>query len=555
MKKLPQVTLVAVTSIKIPETIKALRKSMSGIQFGEVLLLTDQNISLEKFGIRVIQTQKLDYKGYSEFMLYKLKEYISTDFALVVQYDGYVIRPNSWSDEFLKYDYIGAPWRKDLHFTPQGINVRVGNGGFSLRSKKLLEAPSKLNLPFTDRGRGYFNEDGNICVYHRKTLEEAGIQFAPVDIASRFSRETICDDSYDKPFGFHGNKGSNVTKLKSSSPLKFIRKVVGRIQTELRDRTLIARRTASSTRNELSSHITIQEFRKGGKIYDVFTFFNELDLLEIRLNILDPYVDYFVIIEATETFSGNPKPLHFLENKERFKKWEHKILHYVVRDTPSSKNELADRLQNSRKNPGSENVDIQVISDVLSHNTLGKGGIDWTKELYQKESIKKALVSLNDDDICYISDVDEIWNPHARIDYTKDTLFRLRQLMYAYFLNNRSSENWIGPLVAKYKMIKNEYLNDLRSEKKTKYTYVRNGGWHFTNMGGADQIRKKLESYGHQEYNKDDIKSRIEEMMRANRDFIGRKFKFWVDESDLPEFIRNNKEKYAHLFRPVDSQT
>ncbi|MEN9913146.1 MAG: hypothetical protein RLY66_554 [Candidatus Parcubacteria bacterium] len=555
MKNLPNVTLVAVTSIKIPETVAAMRKSMADIQFGQVLLLTNEKISLEACGIKVVHIEKLDYKGYSEFMLYKLKDYIKTDFALVVQYDGYVTRPSSWSDEFLKYDYIGAPWRKDQHFTPEGVNVRVGNGGFSLRSKKLLEAPTKLNLPFTDggNGKGYFNEDGNVCVYHRKTLEESGVLFAPVEVASRFSRETICDDSYDKPFGFHGNKGSSIVRLKSFIASKFARKIVAKIKSESKEHVNIARRTISSLKNDLSSHIDIQRHRKSAEVYDIFTFFNELDLLEMRLNILDPFVDHFVIVEATETFSGKPKPLYFADNKDRFKKWEHKIIHHVIRDTPVDKKELQDRLEYLKRKNLSTSIDAQIINDVLNHNTLGKGNIDWTKELYQKESLKKALANIKDNDICYISDADEIWNPHAKMDYSKDHLFRLRQYMYAYFLNNRSSENWIGPLVAKYKNIKNEYLNDLRSEKKTSYTYVRNGGWHFTNMGGADQIRKKIESYGHQEYNNDTIKSRIEDMIRGNKDFIGRKFKFWVDESDLPKFILENRQKYAHLFRPTDT--
>lgn len=552
MKNLPHVTLVAVTSIKIPETVAAMRKSMVDIKFGQVLLLTNEKISLEECGIKVVHIEKLDYKGYSEFMLYKLKDYIKTDFALVVQYDGYVTRPSSWSDEFLKYDYIGAPWRKDQHFTPEGINVRVGNGGFSLRSKKLLEAPNKLNLPFTDggNGKGYFNEDGNICVYHRKALEEAGILFAPVEVASRFSRETICEDSYDKPFGFHGNKDSLIVKMKSSPAFRFIKKVWIKIKSKSRERITIARRIISSLWNDFASHSDIQGYRRFSKVYDVFMFFNELDLLEIRLNILDPYVDYFVIVEATETFSGKPKPLYFFNNKERFKKWNHKIIHHIISDTPANKGELERRLF---QDTSTSKIDADIIISILSRDTKGVNGIDWIREIYQMESRKKGLVNADNNDVCFISDVDEFWNPNARIDYTKNHIYRLIQSVYCYFLNNRSNENWVGTLVMKYKLLKNTSLVDLKSERKTSQTYVRNGGWHFTNMGGADQIRKKLESYGHQEYNNNAIKSRIEDMIRSNKDFIGRKFKFWVDESDLPKFILDNKQKYAHLFRPDDS--
>jgi hypothetical protein len=139
-------------------------------------------------------------------MCYELCRYIETDFALVVQYDGYVVRPNKWKQEFLNYDYIGAPWARDTHYTKEGVNVRVGNGGFSLRSKRLLLALTELKLPFTDDGTGFFHEDGILCSYYRKELENAGIKFAPVEVAARFSHETDCAESVYRPFGFHGSK-------------------------------------------------------------------------------------------------------------------------------------------------------------------------------------------------------------------------------------------------------------------------------------------------------------------------------------------------------------
>ncbi len=139
-------------------------------------------------------------------MIYDLKNHIDTDFALIVQHDGYVLRPSKWRDEFLNYDYIGAPWRAGLYFTKDGTNVRVGNGGFSLRSKNLLDAPGRLGIPFDDHGTKFFHEDGIICLFGRKTLEDAGIKFAPVNVASHFSRERWCSDSKLFPFGFHSNR-------------------------------------------------------------------------------------------------------------------------------------------------------------------------------------------------------------------------------------------------------------------------------------------------------------------------------------------------------------
>lgn len=289
----------------------------------------------------------------------------------------------------------------------------------------------------------------------------------------------------------------------------------------------------------------IKKYRQKIKIYDVFTFFNELELLEMRLNILEPYVDYFVIIECTETFSGRPKPLIYQENQDRFKKFKKKIIHYVTTDTPAGKNELQKRLKSDRLTI----LEREVIENTLKSDNIPKGAIHWLKEFYQKESIKKALIGLDDNDICYVGDVDEIWNPATIIDYRADDIFKLRQEVYPYYLNNRSDEPWAGTLVTKYKNIKNGCLNHMRTITKTSYTYVENGGWHFTNQGGPNRIRQKLESYGHQEFNNKAIKSQLEERIEQNQDFIGRNFKFWLDETGLPAYIKDNKHKYKGWFK------
>ncbi|MFA6587802.1 MAG: alpha-1,2-fucosyltransferase [Patescibacteria group bacterium] len=288
-----------------------------------------------------------------------------------------------------------------------------------------------------------------------------------------------------------------------------------------------------------------EQSKKNPKIYDIFTFFNELDLLEIRLNILDKVVDYFVIIECVETFSGLPKMLYYQENAKRFEKFKHKIIHYVVDGVPKDFNDAQIMLQNS----ASGSLERDALQNALTSDNVPKGVIHWLKEFYQKEMIKNALLNLRDDDMCFVSDVDEIWNPRVKIDFTKPDVYKLRQLVYSYYLNNRSNEPWAGTLVTKYKNIKNNCLNHLRTSRKTKYTYVENGGWHFTNQGGAEQIKMKIESsYGQEDYNNNSIKSKITERILKNKDYIGRKFKFWIDESDLPKYILDNKEKYRHLF-------
>lgn len=202
MLNLKNVTLVAASSIKIDETIKALEKSYQFINFYDVKLITDKNIIHEKIKVKNCPLIN-NIDEYSRFMIYELKNYIETDFALIVQYDGFVINPECWDNAFFEYDYIGAPWPKDKFFNDENVNIRVGNGGFSFRSKKLLELPSKLNIPFKPY-KGYYNEDGFLTAAHRSILLENGIKYAPVDIAGKFSKELYCEDVVNqKTFGFH----------------------------------------------------------------------------------------------------------------------------------------------------------------------------------------------------------------------------------------------------------------------------------------------------------------------------------------------------------------
>lgn len=282
------------------------------------------------------------------------------------------------------------------------------------------------------------------------------------------------------------------------------------------------------------------------KVYDVFTFLNEFDLLEIRLEMLNDHVDYFVIIECVETFSGKAKPLHYEENKHRFEKFHHKIIHHITYDPPKSYEDLRQRLVD----PTTDELTKQICDQALTSSNVPPGQLHWLKEFYQKEFIRKPLIGLDDDDICFIGDLDEIWNPDLVYEIQDDKIYKLKQLAYSLYFNNRSNELWAGTLLTKYKNIKNGCLNHLRTPSKTNYEFIENGGWHFTFMGGKDQIELKLESYGHQEYNNNLIKSRIEKNLQSNKDVLLRnQFTFWIDESDLPQYLKSNKERYKKYFR------
>lgn len=197
---IPTIDLVAVACSKVPETIEAMRKCQSQMKFTRSILITHEKLEVE--GIDVITIKPLDYKGYNEFVAMKLWQYVTSDFALLVQNDGYITDASQWTEEFLKYDYIGAPWSTGTHYTKSGREVRVGNGGFSLRSRNLLRAPTILGLEFTDMNTGFWHEDGFLCVHYRDELEEQGIQFAPVEVAARFSTELTVPET-TKSFGGH----------------------------------------------------------------------------------------------------------------------------------------------------------------------------------------------------------------------------------------------------------------------------------------------------------------------------------------------------------------
>jgi hypothetical protein len=210
MLKLSDTTLVCMSSTNIEGSINALLVSSRDIDFDSIKFITHSkpnslDSSIEYHYIENIKS----IDEYSYNMIYKLDKYIDTNFVLVVQADGYVVNPSAWQDVFFDYDYIGAPFPmptdsfsyRDIY----GNIFRVGNGGFSLRSKKLVELPNKLNLPWKPF-HGYYNEDGFICAMNRHIYEENGCKFAPIEVAKYFSHEHKIPETLNiKPFGFHKN--------------------------------------------------------------------------------------------------------------------------------------------------------------------------------------------------------------------------------------------------------------------------------------------------------------------------------------------------------------
>jgi hypothetical protein len=217
---LQNITLVTISSVEIELTLLSLVISNLNANFKRVLFFTSEEIDqkyLELFPqLEIIKIHPIkSLVEYSRFIIKELNSFIETEFCLVTQGDGFIINPQLWSDDFFNYDYVSAPWRKQSHLVnSEGKTVdildltknRVGNGGFSLRSKKLLELSSQLD--FDHIKTTSLSEDLIICHYYYDWFKDQGIKFAPLEVAIKFSFEQPIEEienfSWENTFGFHG---------------------------------------------------------------------------------------------------------------------------------------------------------------------------------------------------------------------------------------------------------------------------------------------------------------------------------------------------------------
>ena len=270
-------------------------------------------------------------------------------------------------------------------------------------------------------------------------------------------------------------------------------------------------------------------------IYDCFTFFNELDLLEIRLNYLYDHVDKFVLVEMDKTFTELDKPFYFDENKKRYKKFLDKIIHIKVTDCPPK------------------------IKTTENFRT-------WQVESHQREAIMRGLNDAKDDDIIIISDLDEIPSINSIDTFTSGIRICAQKMMNFYLNNlNMTNPSWIqGTRICRFSELLNPeeiptpYLGIYFTKPGTTQ-YMRyhqgdifwNGGWHFSFLGGIKAIVTKIKSFSHTEYNKEEYtnEERIAERIKKGRNLFGGDdvFKPIPIDDSFPEYIVKNQKKYKHL--------
>lgn len=232
------------------------------------------------------------------------------------------------------------------------------------------------------------------------------------------------------------------------------------------------------------------------KVYDCFLFFNELDLLDIRLHELYDHVDKFVLVESVETFRGGLKPLYYKENEKRFEKFSDKIIHIIVTERINTNN-------------------------------------PWHIEAFQRNQMMRGLVNCEPDDTILVSDVDEI--PRAStlpliyqwLYLDKIDVLQCEQPVCRFYLNAKDyyyeCPNWGGTCATTYQFLLNHTTPEsLRHHRKGRYPMITQAGWHFSSMGGLTSFSQKLESFSHPEQDRPESKTQdyIINYMRSNCSFV-----------------------------------
>ena len=281
------------------------------------------------------------------------------------------------------------------------------------------------------------------------------------------------------------------------------------------------------------------------KVFDSFIFFNELDLLEMRLNILNDVVDYFVLTESPFTVSGNEKPLYYQENKDRFGKFNDKIVHHVTEEIPNDFTHLLEKTKfhvaYKNNDPyGTPMIDLPVRFQraLFNRNNSAFG-------------IEKAGVT--DEDLVITSDADEIINPLLLQDlewFNPSNHYVAECRAFYYKLNILYQEDWMGSRLCTWKHLRNTTIDQHRQNHQNAHK-IQDAGWHFSFFGNAEDFKLKLASYEHTENNTDQVTSTASEKIEQGLDPLGRTNKLVtvpLDDS-YPQYILENQDKYAEFIK------
>ena len=262
-------------------------------------------------------------------------------------------------------------------------------------------------------------------------------------------------------------------------------------------------------------------------IYDCFQFFDEENTLDLRLNILNEFVDFFVFVESTADHQGKPKKLNF--DLKKFKKFNNKIIYIVVDDT----------------------------AEAIKKPHIGGESL---VEQHQRNSLTRGLKNCRDNDLIILSDIDEIPDLNKLNMFDKKNKYAVfSQKMFNYKINllNETESNWHGSKICLKKNLKSpQWLRNLkfkkypfwRIDKLRNLQIIANGGWHFAYLQSPENISKKIKSFAHGEFNKVNFtnQANIEEKINMGKDIFDREISYKKVQLDnsFPKYIVDNKEKF-----------
>ena len=508
----------------------------------------------------------MNYHEYSWFMMFALWRVVPTEFALVVQEDGWVVNAANWQDAFLACDYIGAPihlarvvgpegvvWRNRFDWTadlraPDRTVTPVQNGGFSLRSQRfmraLVEHPQiRVEIPPPDAVEGeplgmrwHHNallEDVQLSGVLRPALEAVGLRFAPLELARDFAIEHAGGEFHHgynalSLFGHH----AKVRKLVSLAPLTLHCAIApSQLDHWYGERDILAMFERYGYRIEFAPEpMAGAVAAPTRRVYDCFQYNGEADVLAIRLHELDAVVDRFVLVEATLTHSGLPKPIHFDAADPRFVRFASRIRHVVVDDFPATDDA-------------------------------------WVREMFQRDAVLRGLAEARDDDLVMISDADEI--PRADIvrelrDDRENDAFGLGLALYYFYANYRNVEGpeamtvWsVAATRARLAQTTPSRLRlDVRSGDQPA-RLVADAGWHLSYLMDDASVRSKIAAFAHQEYNDPDFLAAIDipALIARGGDLYGREGVTWrvVGRDEAPAWLASRPE-LERLFVPSSAE-
>jgi SAM-dependent methyltransferase len=538
-------------------------------------------------GARHVAIAPMNYHEYSWFMMFALWRVVDTEFALVVQEDGWVVNAANWRDAFLDYDYIGAPihlalittphgthWKKSFEWTHEptqpGHSVTpVQNGGFSLRSQRFMRAlvdyrHIRVEIPPPDAVDGdplrmrwdnnALLEDVQLSGVLRPALQAVGMRFAPIDIARAFSIEHAgpsIHHGYDamQLFGHH----AKVRRLTSLSPLTVGCGIpLSQLDGWYGERDILSMFERNGYRIEfaaepLCAHVASAEPLRMRKVFDCFTYNGEDDILAARLHELSGVVDFFVIVEADCTFSGEPKALTFDADDVRFAPFAARLRYVVVHDMPGD-------------DAGSAVAPVLPAQKDWLRAKPQTG--HWVREKFQRNQVMRGLADSHPNDLVMVSDVDEI--PRADVvrlmrDDQAHDVFGLSLAFYYFYANYRNVE---GPEVASIWTVAATRARLETTTPDRLRMEVRNGvqpailigdaGWHLSYMGMSDDdVRRKISTFAHQEYNTPEILAAIDigALTASGLDLYGRPGYVWkvVSPAEAPGWMAA-QAGLRHLF-------